>query len=68
MKVIFDIYKNEYTKVFEVADYEFEIKMEKTKRRIQYGGRVLPKKYQIWSKLGILEFSRSLITNLKSKT
>ena len=27
MKVIFDIYKNEYTKVFEVADYESEVKM-----------------------------------------
>ena len=26
MKVIFDIYKNEYTKVFEVADYESEVK------------------------------------------
>ena len=33
MKVIFDIYKNEYTKVFENADYESEVKITKTNGR-----------------------------------
>ena len=30
MKVTFDLYKNEYTKVFEVADYESKVEIAKT--------------------------------------
>ena len=67
MKAIFDIYKNEYSTVFEVADYESEVKMAKNKMADPIWRTRMPKKYQIWSKLSILRFSRSLSTNLNSK-
>ena len=67
MKVTFDLYRNEYTKVFEVADCESEVKITKNKMADPIWRTRILEKHHIWSKLSILAFSRSLITHGTSK-
>ena len=66
-KKISDLVQTWYSRVFEVGEYESEVKVAKNKMADPIWRTRMPKKYQIWPKLGILEFSRSLSTNLKSK-